>query len=240
MTFAGRCSTTDLDFTTRLRYVQSEFWKFIAFDFTLSSLQAVMAGKRTSQPWSLRRKLLLGGIVALIVLALALGPGLGLTFGQNRGDDDNFPPTSTLAPLPSPNATLLWTPKVNDTWQIILSHPISLSASDKSTTPDVSVFDIDLFDTPAETIQLLHNLGKKVICYFSAGSYEDWRPDAKEFQPADLGKNLDGWAGEKWLKLGSDNVRRIMKNRVEMASKKGCDAVDPDNVDGYVSIVSFK
>lgn len=104
-----------------------------------------------------------------------------------------------------------------------------------NTTPDVSIFDIDLFDTPKETIQQLHALGKKVICYFSAGSYENWRPDASEFKPEDLGHNLDGWPGEKWLKLSSDNVRRIMKERMKMAVEKGCDGVDPDNVDAYVS-----
>jgi hypothetical protein len=28
-----------------------------------------------------------------------------------------------------------------------------------------------------------------------------------------------------------------MKKRVEMAGNKGCDGVDPDNVDGYVSVL---
>ena len=78
-------------------------------------------------------------------------------------------------------------------------------------------------------------MGKKVICYFSAGSYEDWRPDASEFKKEDLGRDLDGWPGEKWLDLDSENVRRVMKGRVELAKEKGCDGVDPDNVDGYVS-----
>jgi endo-alpha-1,4-polygalactosaminidase (GH114 family) len=113
-----------------------------------------------------------------------------------------------------------------------------LSPSDTTTIPNVSIFDIDLFDTPADTIKHLHNMGKKVICYFSAGSYEDWRPDASEFTKEDLGRGLDGWPGEKWLNLESENVRRIMKSRVDLAKSKGCDGVDPDNVDGYVSIYS--
>ena len=46
---------------------------------------------------------------------------------------------------------------------------------------------------------------------------------------------LDGWPGERWLKLSSDNVRSIMKKRVEMSAQKGCDGIDVDNVDGYVS-----
>lgn len=189
------------------------------------------------QPWSLRRKLLLLILIATLILALGLGLGLGLTLGGGNADDDNdnsSPPT----PLPTPNTTLPWVPSVSDTWQIILSHPPILSSSDTSTTPNVSIFDIDLFDTPTETIKHLQTMGKKVICYFSAGSYEDWRPDASEFAKEDLGRDLDGWPGEKWLSLGSKNVRRIMKGRVDLAKSKGCDGVDPDNVDGYVSIHS--
>jgi hypothetical protein len=189
-----------------------------------------MSKNTVKKPWSLRRKLLIGGVLFLVLLALALGLGLGLTLGNNDNDDDNSdqPPPS---PLPSGNTTLPWTPKVNDTWQIILSHPPIISSAP---TPNATIFDIDLFDTPSETIAQLHALGKKVLCYFSAGSYEDWRADAKDFKPEDLGKGLDGWEGEKWVKVGSANVREIMKKRIELAKTKGCDGIDPDNVDGYV------
>ena len=174
-----------------------------------------MANYPTFQPWPFYRKLLIGGIVALMAPELSQGVSL--------------PATNS--------ATVAWTPKVHDTWQIMLSKPPLLSATDKSTA---TVFDVDLFDTPVETIQQLHNLGKKVICYFSAGSYENWRPDANSFQPADLGKGLDGWPGENWLKLSSANVRNIMKARIQMAAQKGCDGVDPDNVDGYVSCATLR
>lgn len=178
-----------------------------------------------------RRKIIIGSVVLVVIaLALGLGLGLGLTLGRDDdGDDDGDEPS--LSPLPSPTNTLPWTPKVDDTWQIILSHPPLVS---DSATPDVSIFDIDLFDTPTSTIAQLHKLGKKVICYFSAGSYENWRPDAKDFKNDDLGKNLDDWPGEKWIKLNSQNVRDIMKKRIDLAKEKGCDGVDPDNVDGYV------
>jgi hypothetical protein len=192
----------------------------------------------TMAQWSLRRKLLIFIPLAIVILAIALGVGLGLTLGGSDDDDDDnsSPPTSTLTPLPTPTSKLPWVPKVNDTWQIILSHPPIINDDDQSTTPDVSIFDIDLFDTPTSTITRLHELGKKVICYFSAGSYENWRPDADQFKPEDLGKDLDGWPGEKWLDLGSGNVRGIMEKRIKMASEKGCDGVDPDNVDGYVRL----
>lgn len=44
---------------------------------------------------------------------------------------------------------------------------------------------------------------------------------------------MQGWAGEWWLNTNSANVRSIMTTRIELAASKGCDGVDPDNVDGY-------
>jgi hypothetical protein len=101
------------------------------------------------------------------------------------------------------------------------------------------VYDIDLFDTSASTITALRAAGRKVICYFSAGSYEDWRSDAKQFPAAALGNPLDGWPGENWLDTRSAAVRTLMAARMDMAVKKGCDAVDPDNVDGYTNKPGF-
>lgn len=189
--------------------------------------------------WSRRRKLLIGGVVALVILGLALGLGLGLTLGRDNGDDGDSGPTESISPLPTPSGTPKWKPRVGDSWQIILQSPILLESDATSVTPDVDVYDIDLFDNPKETIDTLHRLGKKVICYFSGGSYEPNRPDSKDFEEKDMGKELDGWPGERWLKLSSDKVRKIMKGRIELAAEKGCDAVDPDNVDGFVSIPNF-
>lgn len=197
-----------------------------------------MGFKSSKRPWSLRRKIILGTLVAVVVLGLALGLGLGLTIGRSDGEDngDNGPgATPTSSPLPTPTGKLPWKPQVNDTWQIVLLNNIELDRDASSVTPNVSIFDIDLYDTSQETIDTLHRLGKKVLCYFSGGSYEPARPDSNQFQPEDIGADLDGWPGEKWLKLSSDNVRKIMKGRVELAAQKGCDGVDVDNVDGYVS-----
>jgi hypothetical protein len=62
-----------------------------------------------------------------------------------------------------PNASL-WQPAVGSTYQIILTNVLSLAGG---LTPDVDIYDIDLFDTDASIIQGLHAKGKKVICYFS-------------------------------------------------------------------------
>lgn len=118
----------------------------------------------------------------------------------------------------------------------MLSDPIKLSANATSISPNVEVFDIDLFENPKDTIDALHRLGKKAIAYFSAGSYEPDRPDSKEFHSSNLGKKMDGWPKEKWVDIRSENVRSIMGRRIELAAQKGFDAVDPDNVDGYVRL----
>lgn len=124
------------------------------------------------------------------------------------------------------NSGKWYKPAVSATWQWQLQGTIN-------TAYNVDVYDIDLFDAPQATIDSLHAAGKKVICYFSAGSYEDFRDDAAQFQASDLGNGLEGWPDEKWLDTRSSNVRNIMKGRLDLAATKKCDGVEPDNMDAY-------
>ena len=133
-----------------------------------------------------------------------------------------------MAPAPSPEPSSRWIPAASTTWQWQLKGTLNLSYS-------VDAYDVDLFDTPASTIAQLHSSGRKVICYFSAGSSEDWRDDYASFKAADMGNALDGWPGERWLDISSANVRSIMAARLDLAQSKGCDGVEPDNVDGYTN-----
>jgi hypothetical protein len=94
---------------------------------------------------------------------------------------------------------------------------------------DAPVWDIDLFDNPATTMAALKAAGKIVICYFSAGTAEDWRDDYRSFAATDLGKVLPEWPNEKWVRTGSQGIRNIMATRIKLAADKGCDAIDPDN-----------
>lgn len=138
-------------------------------------------------------------------------------------------PVPVIATRPARTAAAgatLWQPRPTDTWQWQLSGKIN-------TSYDVAVYDVDLFDTPTATLDRLHAAGRRIICYFSAGSSENWRADYDQFTAADQGKPLDDWAGEKWLDVRSANVRRIMAARLDLAKTRGCDAVEPDNVDGY-------
>jgi endo-alpha-1,4-polygalactosaminidase (GH114 family) len=120
----------------------------------------------------------------------------------------------------------LWRPAPGTSWQWQLDQPVDTSV-------DVDAYDVDLFETPRATIDSLHGAGRKVICYFSAGSREDWRDDADQFPQADVGAELDGWPGENWVRVSSAAVRAIMTARLELAVQKDCDAVEPDNVDGW-------
>lgn len=100
-------------------------------------------------------------------------------------------------------------------------------------TPDRLVYDIDMFDNSATRIGNLKSQGRIVVCYFSAGSWEDWRPDAAQFPKEALGADLSGWPGERWVDIRNPQVRQLMANRMQLAKSKGCDALEPDNIDGY-------
>ena len=115
------------------------------------------------------------------------------------------------------------------TWQIILTGIPDVSKMPLPPT-NAPVWDIDLFESDAATIKTLKSAGKIVICYFSAGTLEDWRDDVKEFPATDVGKVLPEWPNEKWIRIGSTAIRNVMAKRIKMAAEKGCDAIDPDNV----------
>lgn len=121
---------------------------------------------------------------------------------------------------------------VESTWQWQLQGELGLSY-------DVDVYDIDLFDTDVEVIDQLHADGRVVICYLSAGSYEEWRDDASSFEASDLGLPLDGWEGERWLDIRSPSVGDIMEERFDLALDKGCDGVEPDNVTAHNNDTGF-
>ena len=77
------------------------------------------------------------------------------------------------------------------------------------------------------------------ICYFSAGSFENWRPDAAAF-PASVKGSSNGWPGENWLDIRQWSVLGpIMGARMDLAVSKGCDGVEPDNMDGYSNSTGF-
>ncbi len=171
----------------------------------------------------------IGGLAAGLCVATASACGRG------GGDEDPSPiisptpsPQPSASPSPTGSASSWWRPARATSWQWQLSGTLN-------TRYDVAVYDIDLFTTDAATIAALHGQGRRVICYFSAGSSEKGRPDDALIPSSDRGKVLSGWPDERWLKTDSAAVRKVMTARLDLARTKGCDAVEPDNVDGYAN-----
>lgn len=105
---------------------------------------------------------------------------------------------------------------------------------------DVDVYDIDLFESDAELVAALRQSGRRVVCYLSAGSWEEFRPDAREFPASVIGKDYEGWAGEKWLDIRQiELLVPIMRSRLDQCAAKGFDGVEPDNIDGYQADTGF-
>lgn len=196
-----------------------------------------------------RRKYIVLTIVLVSLIAIGLGVGLGVGLTQSSssssgddGEEDNTRPgeatTTPIARVENSSVSVdsdFWQPKAGTSWQIVLSGDLTASDNHSFIPTNASIYDIDLFDTSETMIRQMHNADRKVICYFSAGSYENWRPDAHNFTRADYGRPLGGWKGEWWLNTNSSNVRSIMAARMDLAAAKGCDGVDPDNVDGYAN-----
>lgn len=144
-------------------------------------------------------------------------------------------PVPTRAPirLPPPSTGSWWKPGIDTTWQWQLSGEID-------TKFNVDMYDIDLFESDAETVQALKAAGRIVICYISAGSREDWRPDAAAFPPEIIGRDYQGWPGENWLDIRRiDLIAPIMQARLDACAAKGFDGVEPDNIDAYTNNTGF-
>ena len=131
-------------------------------------------------------------------------------------------------------AASIWTPAPStEPWQLQLQGNVDLSV-------EASVYDVDGADTPAAKVRSIHERGSRAVCYFSAGSYENWREDRGRFPTRVLGRPLEGWPGERWLDVRERDVLvPIMRRRMKRCAHKGFDAVDPDNVDGYQNRAGF-
>jgi hypothetical protein len=137
---------------------------------------------------------------------------------------------SEITPATSPR---WWVPAPHTTWQWQLTGPVDTSV-------DAQMYDVDLFDVSADVVSALHQQGRSVVCYMSAGTYEAWRPDAHDFPAAVLGASLGQWSGERWLDIRQlDALGPIMQRRLDLCQAKGFDGVELDNVDGYTNASGF-
>ena len=136
-------------------------------------------------------------------------------------------------PLASTSSSSWWRPTVGLTWQWQIGN------LDVDTSIEADVYDVDLY-VDQSVIDELHAKGRKVICYISVGSWEDWRPDKDGFPPEILGNNYEGWRGEKWLDIRQvDKLAPIMLARLDLCKAKGFDAVEPDNMEIHTNNTGF-
>jgi hypothetical protein len=126
------------------------------------------------------------------------------------------PPVDALAPGTS--------------WQWQLSGTIDTSL-------DVQMYDVDLFDASDAALEELSS--RYLVCYFSAGTWEDWRDDADSFPTESIGAAMEDWEGESWFDIRDSGVRSALEARLNFAVERGCDGVEPDNVDGYANDSGF-
>jgi hypothetical protein len=133
----------------------------------------------------------------------------------------------------SPNSDW-WQPRAGLTWQWQLSGP------PVDTSIEADVYDIDIFDNDAAVVAELHARGRKVIGYVNVGSWEDWRPDKDRFPAEVLGRDYEGWPGERWLDIRRmDLLTPVMLARLDLCKAKGFDAVEPDNMDIHGNETGF-
>ncbi|MBP63036.1 MAG: endo alpha-1,4 polygalactosaminidase [Planctomycetaceae bacterium] len=166
-----------------------------------------------------------GRFGAAILIAL-----LSVACGQGDTGAVNTLPTSISAATNS----LAGDPSLRITWQWQLAEePVDLSL-------DVDMYDIDLFENDASVVAELHARQRQVICYVSVGSWEEWRPDAGKFPASVIGKDYEGWSGEKWLDIRQiDLLAPVMRSRLDECKAKGFDGIEPDNIDGYTNDTGF-
>ena len=150
------------------------------------------------------------------------------------GSPENVEPVDTISETAVGEAasgiSVSGPPDSDWNWQLTGQLDVSVNAE---------VWDVDLFDTTPELIRQLQQNGRYVICYFSAGTIENWRPDAGDVDEATIGLPMDDWEGERWLDIRAESVLELAKSRLRLAEQSNCDAVEPDNVDGHGNETGF-
>ena len=125
-----------------------------------------------------------------------------------------------------------WRPAAGLTWQWNLTGKLDMDLL-------TDVIDVDL-EVGKSVVDYYHSIGTKVICYINVGSYENWRADAERFPREVLGKDYEGWSGEKWLDIRRiDLLAPIMLARLDLCQAKGFDGVEPDNMEVWTNDTGF-
>ena len=72
------------------------------------------------------------------------------------------------------------------------------------------------------------------VCYISVGTLENWRPDARLYDPMVLGNPYGGFEDERWIDIRQlSKVAPLFEFRMDMCKAKGFDAIEFDNMDAW-------
>ncbi len=109
----------------------------------------------------------------------------------------------------------------------------------------VDIYDIDGFLTTSAQVRAIRTSWQastlphpKAICYLDL-AWEDYRPDGSPAPrgsfPADtLGNIYFGFSQERWVDLRQlDALKPMLDERITMCARKGFDAVELDDIDGF-------
>eukprot|EP00752_Nemacystus_decipiens_P006046 g5457.t1 len=137
--------------------------------------------------------------------------------------------------VPAP-ASSWYQPPLGTTWEWQIDGLPIPGGNGAGELHNVELYDIDI-SYPSAVVADLQSKGKKVMCYVSAGTAEEFRDDINLFPEEVKGGIVsfgegDTFPDEKWLDLRRlDLVASIMLDRLDIMKAKGCDAVEWDNAD---------
>ncbi len=188
---------------------------------------AAQAGAGGSPIPAVMRRASMIAVLLIVVAGISASPASARPLRKPAGG-----PLGAALGLPAPVACPgCYAPALRTSWQWQLQHRVDTSV-------DVKMYDIDM-DVKASVVSALHADHRKVVCYVSVGSWENWRSDAGAFPKVVKGRS-NGWPGEKWLDIRRLGILGpIMQARFDACASKGFDAIEFDNVDGYQNRTGF-
>jgi len=123
-----------------------------------------------------------------------------------------------------------WSATPGSTWAYLIN-----SKDDVILNRSEQVITIDLNKSP-ELIEKLHKQGKKVICYFSGGTIENHRDDKDDYFAVDgLVVDKEGRTkfDELWLDYRREEIKPLIKRRMQRALNNKCDGIEVDCLGAY-------
>lgn len=157
-------------------------------------------------------------------------PGGGGSGGTNA-TGVNWPGVVASGGPPAVAGGGAWAPRAGLSWQIQLIGAVTAAAS-------FTVYDLDPFTTPAQTVAGLRAAGRHVMCHVDIGAADLTLPDSARLTGAVLGASAGRHA--RWLDIRQwATIAPVLADRLQLCADKGFDAVDADNGFGYAHSTGF-